>query len=73
MIVGTAWHYQARAASPDNVAQLKSIADDAAEKATNTSEALESAQNEVIDSRDAVRETGEKLIEKQPVLEGRQG
>tara|TARA_R110000796_G_scaffold7600_4_gene25912 strand:+ start:2288 stop:3271 length:984 start_codon:yes stop_codon:yes gene_type:complete len=56
-------------ASPDNVAQLKSIANDAAEKATNTSEALESAQNEVIDSRDAVRETGEKLIEKQTISE----
>jgi hypothetical protein len=42
-------------ASADNLAQLKGIADDAAEKATNTSEALESAQNEVIDSRDGIR------------------
>lgn len=42
-------------ASPDNLAQLKGIADDAAEKASGTAEALESAQNEVIDSRDGIR------------------
>ena len=42
-------------ASTDNLAQLKGIAKDAAEKASGTSEALESAQNEVIDSRDGIR------------------
>ena len=46
-------------ASPDNLAQLKTIADAASEKASGTAEALESAQNEVIDARDAVRVAGE--------------
>ena len=46
-------------ASPDNLAQLKGIADAASEKASGTAEALESAQNEVIDARDAVRVAGE--------------
>ena len=45
--------------SPDNLAQLKGISDAAAEKANGTNDALESAQNEVIDSRDAVRAAGE--------------
>ena len=46
-------------ASPDNLAQLKTISDAAAEKAAGTADALESAQNEVIDARDAVRVAGE--------------
>lgn len=46
-------------ASPDNLAQLKGIADAASEKAAGTADALESAQNEVIDARDAVRVAGE--------------
>ena len=46
-------------ADSDAVTQLKGIAKDAAEKSTNTSSALESAQNEVIDARDAVRVAGE--------------
>ena len=46
-------------ASPDNLDQLKGIAKSAAEKAKGTSGALESAENEVIDSRDALRVAGE--------------
>jgi hypothetical protein len=56
-------------ASPDNLDQLKSIADDAADKASNTSEALESAQNEVIDSRDAVRVANETRDAAQTISE----
>mgnify|MGYP003644167793 CR=1 FL=1 len=46
-------------ASPEKLAQLKTIANAATEKASGTAEALESAQNEVIDARDAVRVAGE--------------
>ena len=46
-------------ADSDAVTQLKGIAKVAAEKAKGTSDALESAQNEVIDARDAVRVAGE--------------
>ena len=56
-------------ASPDNLAQLKKIADDAAGKAKGTADALESAQNEVIDSRDAVRAASEARDAKQIISE----
>lgn len=56
-------------ASTDNLAQLKGIADDAAEKAKGTSDALESAQNEVIDSRDAVKVAGETRDAAQTISE----
>jgi len=56
-------------ASPDNLAQLKGIAKSAAEKAKGTSDALESAQNEVIDSRDAVKVAGETRDAAQTISE----
>ena len=58
-------------ASTDNLAQLKGIADDAAEKAKGTSDALESAQNEVIDSRDGIRLAKEAQDTAQTISETR--
>jgi len=57
-------------ASPDNVEQLKQIKDDADDQLQSTKDALESANNEIIDSRDAVRVANETKDAAEAVVEG---
>ena len=56
-------------ASPENLDQLKDIADSTAERASNTAQALEDANNDMVDTRDALRvanntrDTAEQIVE----------
>ena len=59
-------------ASPENLKQLKSLSDAAAEKAANTAKAVGDAENEVIDSRDALRTAGETRDAAEALAETRQ-
>jgi len=56
-------------ASPENVEQLKQIKNDADDQLQSTKDALESANNEIIDSRDAVRVAGETRDAAESVVE----
>ena len=57
-------------ASPENIEQLKQIKNDADDELENTKNALESANNEIIDSRDAVRVANETRDAAESVVEG---
>jgi len=58
-----------QSASPSNISQLKDLVDKANERVENTKQALEDANNEIIDSRDAIRQSYELRDSAQKIVD----